>query len=198
MVSHNYILHTGIIMVVMLCWLVFALLFILRKKTKSASTRRRDRSSIVGIAIQMMAYLTVWVVRRPLSIDLLPFGAVVEVSLGVVAVALAVSSVWMTLAAVRALNRHWSLSAQLIEGHKLITSGPYRLVRHPIYAGMLGLMLATALVLSHWIAIIPAVVVFVVGTAIRVKSEEKLLREIFGAEFEAYSRRVPVLIPHLF
>jgi protein-S-isoprenylcysteine O-methyltransferase Ste14 len=198
MVSHNYILHTGIIMVVMLCWLVFALLFILRKKTKSAPTRRRDRSSIVGIAIQMMAYLTVWVVRRPLSIDLLPFGAVVEVSLGVVAVALAVSSVWMTLAAVRALNRHWSLSAQLIEGHKLITSGPYRLVRHPIYAGMLGLMLATALALSHWIAIIPAVVVFVVGTAIRVKSEEKLLREIFGAEFEAYSRRVPVLIPHLF
>ena len=182
----------------MLCWLVFALLFILRKKTKSAPTRRRDRSSIVGIAIQMMAYLTVWVVRRPLSIDLLPFGAVVEVSLGVVAVALAVSSVWMTLAAVRALNRHWSLSAQLIEGHKLITSGPYRLVRHPIYAGMLGLMLATALALSHWIAIIPAVVVFVVGTAIRVKSEEKLLREIFGAEFEAYSRRVPVLIPHLF
>lgn len=198
MASHNYILHTGILIVVMLCWLVFAALFILRKKSKSAPTRRRERSSIVGMAIQAMAYLAVWVVRRPLSSDLLPFGTVVEVFWAVVAVALAVSSVWMTLAAVRALNKHWSLSAQLIEGHKLVTTGPYGLVRHPIYAGILGLMVATTLALSHWMVIIPAIVVFVLGTTIRVKSEEKLLRETFGAEFEVYSRNVPMLIPRLF
>jgi protein-S-isoprenylcysteine O-methyltransferase Ste14 len=198
MASHISTLHSGIIIAVMLCWLVFAALFVLRKKTKSAPTQRQKRSSLVGIAIQMMAYLAVWVARRPLPSDLLPFGTAVEVFWAVVAVALAVSSVWMTLASIRALDKHWSLSAQLIEGHKLVTTGPYRLVRHPIYAGMLGLMLATALAFSHWFVIIPATIVFVVGTKIRVQSEERLLRETFGEEFEVYSRRVPMLIPRPF
>jgi protein-S-isoprenylcysteine O-methyltransferase Ste14 len=198
MAFHIYTLHSGVIMVVMLCWLVFAVIFILGKKPKSALVRKRNRSSIAGMVIQMMAYLTVWVVRRPLSGDLLPFGGVVEVMLGAVAVGLAVSSVWMALAAVHTLSRHWSLSAQLIEGHRLVTTGPYGVVRHPIYAGMLGLMLATALAFSRWIVILPATIVFVVGTVLRVQSEEKLLRETFGAEFEAYWQRVPMLIPRLF
>ena len=198
MAFHIYTLHSGIIMVVMLCWLVFAVILIHSKKPKSALVRRRNRSSIIGMVIQMMAYLTVWVVRRSLSSDLLPFGGVVEVILGVVAVGLAVSSVWMALAAVHTLSRHWSLGAQLIEGHRLVTTGPYGVVRHPIYAGMLGLMLATALAFSRWIVILPATIVFVVGTVLRVQSEEKLLRETFGAEFEAYWQRVPMLIPRLF
>jgi protein-S-isoprenylcysteine O-methyltransferase Ste14 len=63
---------------------------------------------------------------------------------------------------------------------------------------MFGMLLATGLVYSHWIGLLIAIVVFAVGTAIRVHSEEKLLREAFGAEFEAYARRVPAVVPFLF
>ncbi len=195
MAYHNSILHSVVIIVVMLCWLVFAGVFVLRKKSRSGPAQKRDQSSLAGIAIQIMAFLTVWVARRPISSDLLKFGRVVEAMLAVVAIGLAIGSVWMTLAAVLALNRQWSLSARLVEGHKLITTGPYRLVRHPIYTGMLGLMLATALALSHWIFILPATAVFVVGALIRIRSEEKLLHKTFGAEFEAYAQQVPMLIP---
>ena len=80
----------------------------------------------------------------------------------------------------------------------MITDGPYRLVRNPIYTGMFGLLLATGLAVSHWVGLLIAIAVYAVGTVIRVRSEEKLLRGAFGAEFDSYARHVPAVIPFLF
>jgi protein-S-isoprenylcysteine O-methyltransferase Ste14 len=110
---------------------------------------------------------------------------------------LAVSSVWFCSAAIRALGEQWSLAARVVEGHKLVTQGPYSIVRNPIYTGMLGMLLATGLAVSHWIGLLIAIIVFAIGTSIRVRSEEKLLRETFGAEFDEYARTVPAVIPFL-
>jgi protein-S-isoprenylcysteine O-methyltransferase Ste14 len=63
---------------------------------------------------------------------------------------------------------------------------------------MFGMLLATGLAISHWIGLVIAIIIFAVGTAVRVHSEEKLLRETFGEEFEAYARRVPAVVPLLF
>jgi protein-S-isoprenylcysteine O-methyltransferase Ste14 len=60
---------------------------------------------------------------------------------------------------------------------------------------MFGMMIATGLAASYWWALLPAIVVFWVGTLMRVRSEEKLLREAFGKEFEEYTRCVPALLP---
>ncbi len=87
------------------------------------------------------------------------------------------------------------LHGSLVEEHKLITEGPYRLVRNPIYTGMLGILIVTGLAISRWFAVVAALVLFGIGTVIRVRSEEKLLREAFGAEFDAYARRVPAVFP---
>jgi protein-S-isoprenylcysteine O-methyltransferase Ste14 len=62
---------------------------------------------------------------------------------------------------------------------------------------MLGMLLATGLAVSHWIGLVLAVVIFAIGTLIRVRSEERLLREMFGSEFDEYTRRVPAVIPLL-
>ena len=51
------------------------------------------------------------------------------------------------------------------------------------------------LVVSHWIGLLGGIVIFAIGTAIRVRSEEKLLRAHFGAEYEDYARRVPAILP---
>jgi protein-S-isoprenylcysteine O-methyltransferase Ste14 len=63
---------------------------------------------------------------------------------------------------------------------------------------MLGMLLATGLAISHWLAALAALLVFIIGTVIRVRSEEKLLREAFGQEFDNYSQRVPAIVPGLF
>jgi protein-S-isoprenylcysteine O-methyltransferase Ste14 len=57
------------------------------------------------------------------------------------------------------------------------------------------MIVAGGLAWTHWIGLTIALVLFGVGTAIRVQSEEKLLREQFGAEFEDYKRNVPAVLP---
>ncbi len=78
-----------------------------------------------------------------------------------------------------------------------MTEGPYNIVRNPIYTGMFGMLLATGLAVSHWVGLVIALVVFAIGTFIRVRSEERLLREMFGHEFDAYAHEVPAVIPFL-
>jgi protein-S-isoprenylcysteine O-methyltransferase Ste14 len=63
---------------------------------------------------------------------------------------------------------------------------------------MLGMLWSTSLTFSHWIGLIIATVVFAIGTVIRVRSEERLLRGAFDAEFDEYARPVPAVIPFVF
>jgi protein-S-isoprenylcysteine O-methyltransferase Ste14 len=112
-----------------------------------------------------------------------------------VAVALAAASFWIAVAAIRALGKQWSVQARLIEGHRLVVEGPYSHVRHPIYTAMLGMLIAAGISFSVWWALLAGVAVYVVGTAIRVRVEERLLHEAFGEDFEAYKQYVPAVIP---
>jgi protein-S-isoprenylcysteine O-methyltransferase Ste14 len=183
----------------MFSWFAFVVVFalFLREKAPSAPDNKRERTSIVGIALQGVGYAIVWILLRPPFSPIISASKFVEIALAILTIAVAIGSVWFCSAAVRTLGKQWSITARLVEGHKLITSGPYNVVRNPIYTGMFGMLLATGLAISHWIGLLIAIILFAVGTAIRVRSEEKLLREAFGAEFEAYARKVPAVVPFL-
>jgi protein-S-isoprenylcysteine O-methyltransferase Ste14 len=185
---------------VMLCWMVFAAVFLLRKKPPKEAEAKRDRMSLLGIFLQMCAYFLVWF--QPPWKPFLPPVAFLSGSIGIVfsacTLALAVGSVWLVASAVRTLGKQWAFAARLVESHKLITEGPYGFVRNPIYTGMLGMLVATGLAMEHWVALDVAVVVFAVGLVIRVRSEEKLLRAAFGKEFEEYAKRVPAVLPGIY
>lgn len=185
--------------VVMLSWFAFVVVFalFLRQKAPSAPDSKRERTSIVGIALQGVSYAVVWTFRRPPFTPIVSSRKTVEIATALVTMALAIGSVWFVSAAVRTLGKQWSLAARVLEGHKLVTEGPYSVVRNPIYTGMFGMLLATGLAISQWIGLVIAIAVFAIGTAIRVHSEEKLLREAFGEEFEAYARKVPAVVPFL-
>jgi protein-S-isoprenylcysteine O-methyltransferase Ste14 len=183
---------------VMLCWFAFAGVFLLRKKPPSPPDQKRDRSSIIGLALQGLSYGLIWGVRREPFTPIIAGSKtrdLVAISASVLAIVAAIGSVWLITTAVKTLGKEWSLTARLVEGHKLATTGPYAYVRHPIYTGMLGMLVATGLAISHWVALLVALVIFFVGTIIRVRSEEKLLREAFGQDFENYARRVPAIVP---
>ncbi len=187
--------------IVMLSWLMFIVVFaiFLRQRAPSGPDSKREPKSILGIALQGVSYAIIWTFRRqPFTPIVAPASEVLSITLALITMALAVGSVWFVSAAVRSLGKQWSLAARVLEGHKLITSGPYRIVRNPIYTGMLGMLLATSLAISHWMALLIGVLIFAIGTLIRVRSEERLLREAFGQEFEAYAERVPAVIPFLF
>jgi protein-S-isoprenylcysteine O-methyltransferase Ste14 len=193
-------LPTVVFVAVMLCWMTFAAVFIFRRKLPAAATieRKRERASLIGIIIQGAGYALVWAVRRPYFSSIIRMSKALEIVLAVLTIGLAVVSVWMVVAAVRTLGKQWSLAARVVEGHRLVTEGPYRIVRNPIYTGMMGMLVATGLATSHWIGLLLGLIVFLIGTLIRVHSEEKLLREEFGQEFEAYAARVPAIIPGIY
>ena len=191
-------LPTLVFVVVMICWFVFAGVFLLRKKPPSPPDQKRESGSLFGVALQGMSYGLVWGVRRPIFMPIVSGNEAISIVTGLLAICTAVSSVWLVTMAVRTLGKEWSITARLVEGHKLATSGPYALVRHPIYSGMLGMLLATGLAITHWAALLAALLIFLIGTTIRVRSEEKLLREAFGEQFETYARRVRAIVPGLY
>ncbi len=95
----------------------------------------------------------------------------------------------------KALGRYWSVSLQMREGHKLVTEGIYRRIRHPMYSAFWLMALAQALLLPNWIAGLSGLVGFGTLYLLRVGHEERLMTETFGAEYEAYMRRTGRLWP---
>jgi len=93
------------------------------------------------------------------------------------------------------LGRLWSATITRKEGHHVIDTGPYAFVRHPIYTGLILATLATAVMFARPTIVIGAICV-IVGIYVKARLEEKFLREQLGAaEYDAYARRVPMLIP---
>jgi len=97
--------------------------------------------------------------------------------------------------AVRHLGRQFRVHAGLYHDHELVRTGPYAIVRHPIYSSLLAMLGSTLFLLTPWEWAVVALTLFVAGTEIRVRTEDRLLASRFGAEFTAYQRAVPAYIP---
>jgi protein-S-isoprenylcysteine O-methyltransferase Ste14 len=185
---------------VIACWWIFLLTFWLRKRPPRARETKRDWTSLIGMFLQGAAYFSVWSfpLQQKHFSPVRSGSPVVEWGLAVLTASIAVASTWLVNAAARRLGKQWALAARLVEGHTLIQDGPYRFVRNPIYTGMFGMLVATGFAVTQWIPLLVAIVLFAAGTYIRIRSEERLLRQAFGSEFEEYARNVPALIPGIY
>jgi protein-S-isoprenylcysteine O-methyltransferase Ste14 len=92
------------------------------------------------------------------------------------------------------LGTNWSRSVTIKQDHELIVGGPYALVRHPIYTGILTGFLGSAIALGQVRGFIALALVALALWA-KLRMEEKWIREQFGASYETYSRRVAALVP---
>jgi len=94
------------------------------------------------------------------------------------------------------LGEYWSARVSLKEGHRIIRSGPYAYVRHPIYAGMGLGAVGTAIVVGEWRGVLAVALVLAVHS-LKALREEALLLQEFGEEYVLYRRRTGFLIPRL-
>lgn len=117
----------------------------------------------------------------------------------------AVGLIGLTLAAIGAgfalwsrilLGKNWSLAVQQKENHELIKNGPYSLVRHPIYSGLLLLFCGHALIVGDYRAILAVVIVFV-SFWLKLKKEEVVLTKAFGTHYSQYRQKPKALIPFI-
>ena len=92
------------------------------------------------------------------------------------------------------LGRNWSGTVTVKEDHELIQSGPYRLVRHPIYTGLLLALAGSAVAQDRWSGVLGVVLIFV-SFWIKLLREEAWMRETFGEKYDAYCARTKRLVP---
>ena len=101
-------------------------------------------------------------------------------------------TIWARLA----LGIMWSGAPTVKQEHELRTTGPYSITRHPIYTGILGMLLGSLLVggAGRWIVSFP---VFLVLLEIKIRIEERLMLAEFPDDYPRYRQRVPQLVPGL-
>jgi protein-S-isoprenylcysteine O-methyltransferase Ste14 len=92
------------------------------------------------------------------------------------------------------LGKNWSVSVQRKKHHELIKKGPYSLVRHPIYTGLLLMFLGNTIIESTWRGLIGFLILFV-SFWFKLRKEEKWLTGIFGNDYLQYMTTTKALIP---
>jgi protein-S-isoprenylcysteine O-methyltransferase Ste14 len=182
------------VILILIAYVLFGCVFLFRKKPPQTEETKRAPAAIVGIVLQFLSFALAWNPPRPRWWPF-PRSHAGEVTLAAAAIILAYASCWLIIRAVQTLGKQWTYAARVIKGHELVTQGPYGIVRNPIYLGMFGLILSTCLAFSRWWTGLAAVVLFLIGNRIRIRTEERLLRDTFGDQFEEYARRVPAFIP---
>ena len=165
-----------------------------RREPPGEQGARRDPLSSVGVAIQALGIGIAAVGPQRVTLD--PLGTTALVEAAAIAT-LMTGAVTLFVAATRAMGRNWSIRARTLSDHRLVQEGPFAVVRNPIYVAIFLLMLALALASGHLRQLAPAVPLFALGTWLRVRSEEALLRRRFGAAYAAYAARVRRFVPGL-
>lgn len=92
------------------------------------------------------------------------------------------------------LGRFWSPYLQLRPGHRLMTTGPYARIRHPMYSGIVGWMISLGLVAANWIPFAFAAL-SALNFVLRIRGEEKMMLQEFGDEYRQYMKRTGRLLP---
>ena len=113
--------------------------------------------------------------------------------LGIVAFVLMVGGITLRLSAVVTLGRFYSRRVRLLDDHRVVTTGPYRLVRHPAYLGTLAGHLGFILVFAHWLPLVVWVGLYLPMVLRRIALEEPVLFELDG--YAEYARQRQRLVP---
>lgn len=95
------------------------------------------------------------------------------------------------------LGKSWSDTPRMIKEQSLITSGPYRFIRHPIYTAFLLILGSTLLISANWLIGLTWLGMTLLEVASRIGFEENLMIEYFGEQYRAYMKRTGRLLPRL-
>lgn len=146
-----------------------------------------DRRARWGIFLEFIAFMLLWQgpfwTRTPQAW---------QVAISAVLLLLANLLSW---SGTRALGKQLRVDAAVGTDHELIRSGPYRIVRHPIYASMLCVLFGIGTITVPLWQMTISLVFFLIGTEIRVRLEDGLLAARFGGDFEKYRSATPRYIP---
>lgn len=171
-----------------------ALILAFRRNREGDDAAVKSRTSSAGIALQAVGFAAVGFGSARF---ILPWWATSSIVSTALVLLLGGSAIAIFIASTRAMGKNWSVVARMRSDHQLVRTGPFAVVRHPIYLAMLLYLLGFAVAFGHWAQLLIAVPIYCVGTIIRIREEEKLLRAQFGEDHARYVRAVPAFIPFI-
>jgi len=177
-------------------WLVYALWIVLViYLTVAAFGTKRDTQPHLPQSLALTA-----AIAASFALPYVPFlgfvnFAPVGPALSAIGLALCVAGMALLIAARQHLGRNWSQTVSAKEGHELVMSGPYRVLRHPMYTGGLVAAIGSAIVAGGAFVFL----LMLVGALCfwRVGAEDRLLTRQFPAAFPAYKQRTWAIIPYV-
>ncbi|MDP9100032.1 MAG: isoprenylcysteine carboxylmethyltransferase family protein [Verrucomicrobiota bacterium] len=176
-------------------YLVSEVLLTVTRRSRSATGEKHDQSTLrvlwIVIAVSVTAGVFVAGNWRP---GLLPNGRALEIA----AVALFAAGLVFRWWAIVALGRFFTVDVTIENDHELVERGPFGVVRHPSYTGVLLAFLGFALTLRNWGAILVVLVPIFVAFVRRMNVEEAALSRALGERYAAYMRRTKRLIPKVY
>lgn len=175
-------------------WVVFEF-WIYSRDRKGASGKEKDGGSFFGVVASLwisngIAFIAPYAVpgaRIALPAEPVFWAAIILMWAGML----------FRLWAVQTLGRFFRTSVFILDGHRLVTAGPYRVLRHPSYSGLLLTIAGIGLAMGNWVSLAGAVLSIIIGYGWRIVVEEKALRDEFGVAFDDHRRRTWALIPLL-
>ena len=164
-----------------------------RSRTVEVVKNRRGPLETGLLTLVMVGFLVslIWVASPAFAFADYPLRPAPFIG-GILCLALAL---WLFYRSHADLGTNWSVTLQVREKHELITRGVYRHVRHPMYLSLLLFSLGQALVVSNWVAGPAYGVAIAILLALRVGTEERMMLEHFGTDYEKYMTRTKRLVP---
>ena len=178
------------------CWGAFFVVWVaaamFTKRTVYHESGARRLRYIIPIVLGWFLVFRGYRLGSPLNIQIIPETEAILVAAAI----LCLCGLGLCLWARAVLGRNWSGTVTLKENHELIVRGPYRLVRHPIYTGLLAMLVATAIEQGHIAGMLGLIFVFA-SFWIKLNNEEEVMRKQFPDQYAAYAKRVKRIIPFI-
>jgi protein-S-isoprenylcysteine O-methyltransferase Ste14 len=182
--------------VISACWGVFVVVWLLAaiftKRTVYRESGGKRLRYMIPILLGWFLVFRGYRLGPPFNVHIIPETDAILVAAAV----LCLCGLGCCLWARAVLGRNWSGTVTLKEDHELIVRGPYRLVRHPIYTGLLAMLLATAMEQGHIAGLIGLVLAFL-SFWIKSGNEEEVMFNQFPDQYAAYQERVKRIIPFI-
>ena len=126
-----------------------------------------------------------------------PFAVDLPMPVRLVGLALAIASALFAAWSMWSLGKSYGIRMDLFDGHRLVTGGPYRLTRHPMYLGIVSFHVGATMAMESLSLLLITVVYVIPFTLMRIRAEDRVLATGFGEDFRAFAGRVPALVPFI-
>jgi protein-S-isoprenylcysteine O-methyltransferase Ste14 len=178
----------------LIAWYVIRFPYERKAKRTAVRTSLRDLRERAILAIGFLGLLVV-----PAIYVATGFPAVAErpfsPAVALVGIAALIAALWLFLRSHAELGRNWSISLELRGNHRLVQTGIYRFVRHPMYSSFFLLGLAQFLLLPNWVGGGAGLIGAGILYAFRFRREEKMMLESFGDDYRSYMQQTKRLVP---